>query len=469
MASARVRTILRFSPWLLPRALAVLVVLAISLTPSERAAAGEQIQLGRDVFDIPDKMRETSAILDRHATGTKTAVLLVIEPHWLVGEQKRTMGAIQALLDANPELQDDVIFLGESIAAERTLSLARLTAAEPMPDDKDFDFLLGSYLIPGYVAADWAMGGDIPIAGMEDSTLLKASQQNFVEGQSETANWTSFFCRNETMAQNIIRAAREHKYVIAFAGGGHILGQDVMRIPTMNIRLSAIAEYEADRSTKVEGASLPENRNRCRPGTIEDFLAKAGIGYTVYSTFASAAADYARDEKGEAQYRALMRAELGGTLESYVASYAVPSTGNVEVTPEPDTAAKLLKHEPEGSDDERAERNQSKAQKLLEDSQEAFDNAKEHLTDEDLDAARREFRGEVVKLKSNDKPFDHVEEVRQTQEKILTFMRRLGNAVARQEPGSPLLQKLLGMYKRLGAMLDHTEKFVPRTSHLKFH
>jgi hypothetical protein len=44
------------------------------------------------------------------------------------------------------------------------------------------------------------------------------------------------------------------------------------------------------------------------------------------------------------------------------------------------------------------------------------DNMKEHLTDRDLDAARRELNGEVVATKSNGVPWDHVDEVRNAQD-----------------------------------------------------
>ncbi|HEX3590372.1 MAG TPA: polymorphic toxin type 28 domain-containing protein [Pseudonocardiaceae bacterium] len=43
------------------------------------------------------------------------------------------------------------------------------------------------------------------------------------------------------------------------------------------------------------------------------------------------------------------------------------------------------------------------------------DRLKEHLTDRDLDAARRELDGEVVATKSDGTPWDHVDEVQNAQ------------------------------------------------------
>ena len=53
------------------------------------------------------------------------------------------------------------------------------------------------------------------------------------------------------------------------------------------------------------------------------------------------------------------------------------------------------------------------------------DNCKEHLTDRDLDAARRELNGEVVATKSTGKPWDHVDEVRNAQDGLVNRIGQL--------------------------------------------
>ena len=53
------------------------------------------------------------------------------------------------------------------------------------------------------------------------------------------------------------------------------------------------------------------------------------------------------------------------------------------------------------------------------------DRLKEHLTDRDLDAARRELDGEVVATKSGGQPWDHVGEVRDAQRGLVNRIEQL--------------------------------------------
>ena len=85
-----------------------------------------------------------------------------------------------------------------------------------------------------------------------------------------------------------------------------------------------------------------------------------------------------------------------------------------------------------------------------------------HLTARDLDGARRELRGEVVKLKSSGRPWDHVKEVRQAQRgletKIQSIKRRLTHPSTSVDQRAAL-EIELGEASRL---LDHSRLFVPR-------
>jgi hypothetical protein len=90
------------------------------------------------------------------------------------------------------------------------------------------------------------------------------------------------------------------------------------------------------------------------------------------------------------------------------------------------------------------------------------DRLKEHLTDRDLDAARRELDGEVVATKSNGTPWDHVDEVRTAQRGLLNrigqLKRQLGDTrIALADKAA--LQSELSEASRL---LDRSEQFVPR-------
>ena len=90
------------------------------------------------------------------------------------------------------------------------------------------------------------------------------------------------------------------------------------------------------------------------------------------------------------------------------------------------------------------------------------DRLKEHLSPKDLDAARRELNGEVVKTKSTGTPWDHVDEVRNAQrglaKRIEQLKRLLGDS--RSSPADKAsYQSELSEASRL---LDHSEQFVPR-------
>ena len=383
-----------------------------------------------------------------------------MEPHWLFDEQLHSLHAIYAFLRANPGARDDLVFLGESIAAGKTLSLDKLTEAEPAPDEEDFRFVLGSFLIPGYVAVSWKFDGAIPIQGMEDTKLFTASKRVFAGGQKEETDWTSFICRNSVMARNIANAAREHKHVIVFAGGGHIALQDI-KMTSLGISFRSLARYEANRGLAAgepagAGGSLP-----CKAGNVEDFLTNSGIGFSMFSTFDSTLQSYGKNTHNEDTYRRLMQAQLAGTTDSYVRAYQESEGGNVVVTPDPDAAAKLLKYEPRGSDDDEAKRELAKRRREL-------DDLKEHLTDKDLDAARRELDGEVVQDKSSGEPYNHVDEVSKAQRGLAGLMQRLGNAFAAQKSASPEMQELIGIYNQASQLLDRSEQYVPRNAQIRF-
>jgi hypothetical protein len=90
------------------------------------------------------------------------------------------------------------------------------------------------------------------------------------------------------------------------------------------------------------------------------------------------------------------------------------------------------------------------------------DRLKEHLTDEDLDGARRELKGEVVKRKSSGQPWDHVHEVRDAQNglvnRITQLQRQIGDTRI-SDTDRAALQSELSEASRL---LDYSEQFVPR-------
>lgn len=90
------------------------------------------------------------------------------------------------------------------------------------------------------------------------------------------------------------------------------------------------------------------------------------------------------------------------------------------------------------------------------------DRLKEHLTDKDLDAARRELNGEVVATKSTGQPWDHVDEVQNAQRglvnRINQLKRQLGDSRITDADRSALGSEL----SEASRLLDYSEQFVPR-------
>ncbi|GAA3754608.1 Flp pilus assembly pilin Flp [Spinactinospora alkalitolerans] len=89
------------------------------------------------------------------------------------------------------------------------------------------------------------------------------------------------------------------------------------------------------------------------------------------------------------------------------------------------------------------------------------DRIKEHLTERDLDAARRELDGEVVARKPDGTPWDHVNEVREAQQglrnRIQQIQRRLGDSRVTDAERTELEEEL----SEASRLLDHSEGFVP--------
>ncbi|WP_084145018.1 putative T7SS-secreted protein [Amycolatopsis jejuensis] len=90
------------------------------------------------------------------------------------------------------------------------------------------------------------------------------------------------------------------------------------------------------------------------------------------------------------------------------------------------------------------------------------DRLKEHLTDKDLDGARRELNGEVVARKADGTPWDHVTEVREAQNGLVNQINRLKRQLgdSRLSPEDrPAIKAELSEASRL---LDYSEQWVPR-------
>jgi putative RNase toxin 28 of polymorphic toxin system len=90
------------------------------------------------------------------------------------------------------------------------------------------------------------------------------------------------------------------------------------------------------------------------------------------------------------------------------------------------------------------------------------DRLKEHLTDRDLDAARRELDGEVVKTRPDGKPYDHVDEVRNAQRGLVKRIQQIQQQLGDSRISDAYRVELQSELSEASRLLDHSEQFVPR-------
>lgn len=90
------------------------------------------------------------------------------------------------------------------------------------------------------------------------------------------------------------------------------------------------------------------------------------------------------------------------------------------------------------------------------------DRLKEHLTDRDLDAARRELNGEVVARKPDGTPWDHVDEVRNAQRGLVNRISQIKQQLGDSRISDADRTALNAELSEASRLLDYSEQFVPR-------
>jgi hypothetical protein len=90
------------------------------------------------------------------------------------------------------------------------------------------------------------------------------------------------------------------------------------------------------------------------------------------------------------------------------------------------------------------------------------DRLKEHLTERDLDAARRELNGEVVARKPNGQPWDHVDEVRNAQRGLANRIEQLKKQLGDSRLSDADRAAAQSELSEASRLLDHSKQFVPR-------
>lgn len=81
---------------------------------------------------------------------------------------------------------------------------------------------------------------------------------------------------------------------------------------------------------------------------------------------------------------------------------------------------------------------------------------------EDLTGAARELKGEVAERKANSVPWDHGNEVRETQNRLVEIVGRINNKLVYPKTDDAERELLVADLGRASGMLDYSAHYVPR-------
>lgn len=138
--------------------------------------------------------------------------------------------------------------------------------------------VLGSFLIPGYIAYEWKYQKNIPMVGIEDNAIYQLCTRLWVKMQAgqeddrETAAIWHFtvVARNKNIANTLIEKTRTFENPILFVGGLHLRKQDS-------------DDFQQFKNGGFGSALSPEETAYLGKGEnsgIYDYLGQEKIGYT---------------------------------------------------------------------------------------------------------------------------------------------------------------------------------------------
>lgn len=143
----------------------------------------------------------------------------------------------------------------------------------------------------------------------------------------------------------------------------------------------------------------------------------------------------------------------------------IVNVGSMAVFPKKDAAND---NNQEAANDENinpANDNKNRIDQTIESSRKKINNTKQHLKGGpkgELRAGARELKGEVVKFRRDGKPFNHVKEVNETQQKLKKAVDTLRRDVIANPKASPKqVKEAEKLVSRASKLLDKTEEFVP--------
>jgi uncharacterized delta-60 repeat protein len=105
--------------------------------------------------------------------------------------------------------------------------------------------------------------------------------------------------------------------------------------------------------------------------------------------------------------------------------------------------------------------NTNGAEEAIEQASTKLNNLKGHILEGELDAARREVAGEIVKLKSSGVPFDHVKELTDAKNGLLKVIKSMKKILGRSDVSEAEREAATNALSEASKLLDLAKEFLP--------
>jgi len=267
-------------------------------------------------------------------------VLIIQEPHYELDRQYALLKGLEVFFTDNPRMlmESRTVFLAEGLPSDKQLSVDPLLKADRKPSDFLIHQILGTFLIPGYVAYEWKHQQDIPILGVEDPGLYRISAAVWSDIQSGKDSglelvWPyTVAARNTRIANTLLSALKKHENPVLFVGGKHLS-------PLSKRELIKNSDWQRLQAV-LDSAELAKIR-QSNISSIVEILKPKGIGFYFLSARGSPFLDVQLEAQAIQQYAALFHTQLGELGPDYLQQFGNRSD-SVTVSPSTEAAAQAV-------------------------------------------------------------------------------------------------------------------------------
>lgn len=325
-----------------PRVLLVLLLMVFMTGYADVLPRDRYIEIGNSNYVLSIGAQQFLDIYDVSDYEKTKSLIIINEPHYDLEQQFNLYKGLEIFFNDNPTLVNKTIFLSEGLPSNQSLSVKPLIDVEPSPSEELIREVLGTYLIPGYIAYEWKYQKNIPIDGTEDKGLYDFSARSWVETQDQAQNkdilnlWQyTVVARNRNMAYILDEKMQTYENPILFVGGLHLNKQD-------DDDFQKIKYGTFNNSLDIEPSYLKSYENL----GLYDYLKKGKIGYT-FIVERSNLKSKEDEERNVNIYIRLFKAQQSGDYTDYIEGIIFKKWLNnydrgVTVTASPEAAAKFV-------------------------------------------------------------------------------------------------------------------------------